>query len=348
MTKPIHRVLALALACAAVPAAQAADDLGALQARCWTPLDLAGRAAETGPTLRPGAAGLAGLRGAGRAAAVPTPPHLRGAIRRVKLPEGLKLIALTFDLCETAGSVSGYDGAIVDYLRANGIRATFFAGGKWLATHAERGQQLLADPLFEIANHGWAHRDMRRLGSAALGDEIALAQAAYVLARRALADRACVRPMAHALAAVPETMRLFRFPFGTCDARALDAVAAAGLLAIQWDVVTGDPARGRSARAIAAAVLRAARPGSIVIAHANGRGWNTAAALPLIIPKLRARGYGFVTVSELIAAGEPEIAASCYTWAPGDQRAVPLAPAAPAPSAERRRDARPLTFETQD
>ena len=57
-----------------------------------------------------------------------------------------------------------------------------------------------------------------------------------------------------------------------------------------------------------------------MIAHANGRGWNTAAALPLIVPALRKRGYRFVTVGELLAAGKPVIARSCYQWVPGDNR----------------------------
>ena len=48
------------------------------------------------------------------------------------------MIALTFDLCETDGSVAGYDGRIVDLLRAEGVKATFFAGGKWMETHPER------------------------------------------------------------------------------------------------------------------------------------------------------------------------------------------------------------------
>ena len=59
-----------------------------------------------------------------------------GVIRRVVLPDKRKLIALTFDLCEQPGEVAGYDGAIVDYLRKEHIKATFFAGGKWLRSHA--------------------------------------------------------------------------------------------------------------------------------------------------------------------------------------------------------------------
>jgi hypothetical protein len=61
-----------------------------------------------------------------------------------------------------------------------------------------------------------------------------------------------------------------------------------------------------------------AQPGAIVVAHANGRGRNTAAALALALPKLKEQGYEFVTVSELLAAGKPVIAAKCYLNNPGE------------------------------
>ena len=41
--------------------------------------------------------------------------------------------------------------------------------------------------------------------------------------------------------AVPERMSLMRFPYGRCSAKSLAAAADAGLIAIQWDVVSGDP-----------------------------------------------------------------------------------------------------------
>lgn len=299
-------------------AAVAAEPAPALE-RCWSSPELGARSSERYPVRRRVALDSAALRATALAPAQPTDARLRGAIRRVKLPPGRKLIALTFDLCETAGNVAGYDGTIIDYLREHKVRATFFAGGKWLETHGERAQQLTADPLFELGNHGLLHRDFRHLQGKALSEELLLAQAAYERARAKLAARACLAPRPEdALANVPPRMRLFRFPFGTCDAKALQAVAEAGLLAIQWDVVSGDPDRNRSARAIAAGVIARVRPGSIIVAHANGRGWHTGDALPLIVPALRAQGYRFVTVGELLAAGEPVIAETCYQQRPGD------------------------------
>lgn len=242
----------------------------------------------------------------------------RGAIRRVELAKGEKLIALTFDLCEQRGEIAGYDGGIVDYLRTEGIKATFFTGGKWMRSHAARTEQLMTDPLFEIANHGENHRNLRLLDAASVQAEIAGPQLAYERARRRLASTQCAARVPEALAAIPTRISLMRFPFGACNPAAMAAANDAGLLAIQWDVSAGDPDPHSTAPMIARGILARAKPGSIIVAHGNGRGWNTAAALPLFIPKLKAMGYSFVTVSELIARGQPVIADSCYDTHPGD------------------------------
>jgi peptidoglycan-N-acetylglucosamine deacetylase len=258
--------------------------------------------------------------------AAPTelPPHatidpaLRGAIRRVDLPKGEKLIALTFDLCEQRGEVAGYDGGVFDYLRRENIKATLFAGGKWMRSHQARTQQLMTDPLFEIANHSETHRNLRLLDNRDVQNEVTAPQRAFQSVRKKLSATQCAASVPGALDGVASRLSLFRFPFGACNAASLNAVNDAGYLAIQWDLSTGDPDPHQSAEAISRAMVRDVRPGSIVVSHGNGRGWNTAAALPLAIPKLKAMGYQFVTVSELLARGKPVIAQSCYDSRPGD------------------------------
>lgn len=241
------------------------------------------------------------------------PSRLRGSIRAVRPAGGEKVIALTFDLCEGAREVSGYDAPLVAYLREQRVRTTFFAGGKWLRSHPEPALQLIADPLFEVGSHGWSHKDLAGLKAPARDTEIKKVQHEYARLRSVLGARNCAAAAdPEALAAIPRQPALFRFPYGRCDRPALDAVAAAGLPAIQWSVVTGDPARGQSATAIARAILDRAEPGAIVVMHANGRGWNTAEALRTAIPELRRRGYRFVTVSELLALGEPVVVDSCH------------------------------------
>jgi peptidoglycan/xylan/chitin deacetylase (PgdA/CDA1 family) len=297
----------------------------AMLGACWTPAQLVGTEEErlimhhlkgdAGPPP-PWAVDEA------RLAAVPLPEDLRGSIRGVE-PTNPKahLIALAFDLCEQAGERAGYDGRVVDWLRANGVKATFFAGGKWLRTHQERAMQLMADPLFEVGNHGWTHENLRVVQGKEARDQILWSQAEYGAVREGLLAQPCAAGLPAAeRGRIPAWPKVFRFPYGACDAASLGLTADLGLPAIQWTLVTGDPDRSRSAQAIAEGVLEGVRHrrGVVLVAHANGRGWHTAESLPLFVPKLRAQGWRFVTVSELLAAGRPISVDSCYELKPGD------------------------------
>jgi peptidoglycan/xylan/chitin deacetylase (PgdA/CDA1 family) len=299
------RAAAVALLVLVLPIRAAAD--GAILERCWTPDQLRTGTGQVG-------GGLVGDPGTpARPTLPPLSAGLRGSIRSVRPAGGEKLVALTFDLCEGGGEVSGYDAPLVAFLRDNGVRATFFAGGKWLRSHPEAALQLIADPLFEIGNHSWSHRDFRSLAPTALAEQVQRTQDEYARLRQVLTGRDCAAAAGAAvLAAIPAQPVVFRFPYGRCDKAALDALAEAGLPAIQWSIVTGDPAKGQGAAAIGHAILDHVAPGAIVVAHANARGWHTAEAMRQVIPELRRRGYRFVTVSELLASGEPVIVDSCY------------------------------------
>jgi peptidoglycan/xylan/chitin deacetylase (PgdA/CDA1 family) len=293
---------------------------GARPSQCFTREELAARPGENAISKHVDAAHVP--LPAGSLDGDPVPSLWRGSIRRVDLPPGVNKIAFTFDLCEQPYEVAGYDGAVVDVLRAYAIRATFFGGGKWIATHSQRARQLIADPLFEMGNHTWEHRNLRLLSGKALHDEIAGAQIAYARAFTDLERRQCLAAPQGA-PGIPVRRgqpTLFRFPFGACNPESLRAVADAGLLAIQWDVSSGDPMKGLSAARMAENVVRSVRPGSIVLFHANGRGWQTAKALRLLIPALQRRNFEFVTVTELINAegARPVIAPTCFDTRPGD------------------------------
>ena len=247
----------------------------------------------------------------------PLPAGRRGSIRSVKLPRGERLVALTFDLCENADEISGYDAEIVGTLRRLGVKATFFPSGKWLLDHKERAEQLLADPLFQVGSHSWTHKNFRLLSPLEVQADLALDLKADANMRRNLREKACFRPAPSTTGELEHTT-LFRFPFGTCNAESLNAANDAGLAAIQWDIPSGDPAKAITAEAMRAGILARVKPGSIIVMHANGRGWHTAEALPPLIAGLRKRGFEFATVGELLEKGEPIVADSCYELKPGD------------------------------
>ena len=158
----MRRVLLLAvfLPLALYRASPAASEDQSLLNRCWTPQALAGSDNERLSVRAHGKFDLAPLKQEPLPQTSPVPPELRGSIRGVSLPADNKLIALTFDLCETDGDVAGYDGYIVDLLRSQGIKATFFAGGKWMETHKERAEQLITYQNYKIDNHSSRHFDL--------------------------------------------------------------------------------------------------------------------------------------------------------------------------------------------
>ena len=191
-------------------------------------------------------------------------------------------VALTFDLCQVPGKPSGFDRKVIEVLRQSATPATFFLGGEWLRTHAEEARELAAEARFELANHSYSHPDLRRRSAAEISAEIAATEALLLPLRGS-------------------SPRLFRLPFGYYDARVLREVAAQDVRIIQWDVVSGDPDPKVSAAAMIAAVAAQTRNGSIIVFHANGRGWHTAEALPQIIKTLRRKGFELVTVGTLLA-----------------------------------------------
>lgn len=241
------------------------------------------------------------------------PEARRGIIRRVQLPAGDKRIALTFDLCERTVHVTGYDARLVDALRAANAKATFFAGGKWLRSHPERGMQLMADPRFELGNHSWSHANMAVAPAEFRKQQLDWTSAQFELLRDELDRRLAARSLAPSGAG---PLKLFRLPYGRGGAEVSQFLNAQGVAVIQWDVV-GEGGSG-SAQARAQAIAEAVRPGSIVLLHANAMPRDTAEVVRRLLPLLARKGYATATVSELLAAGRPEVVESGYFTLPGD------------------------------
>lgn len=247
------------------------------------------------------------------------PREEAGAVRRVEVAPGSRVVALTFDLCELADRRAGYDAELVALLRRERVAATFFAGGRWMMTHPEKAMQLMAEPLFEVGAHGWTHGNMGVLDAEARREQILWTQAQYELLREELARRAWAAGLLEsAMADIPEVPATFRPPYARCSPEALRELAGHGLTTVLWDVVAdeGNPDARDAARSLAGRV----RPGSIVLLHANGVPPHTARIVEEVLPLLRARGYAFVTVGELLRAGRAETSKDCWFTHPGDSR----------------------------
>jgi peptidoglycan/xylan/chitin deacetylase (PgdA/CDA1 family) len=198
-------------------------------------------------------------------------------------------VAITFDACATKTHGYGFDRNVYRILQREQIPATIFISGRWGEFHARVMTELAADPLIEFGNHSYDHPHMARLKDSEIQRQIDETEA--VLARFGKRSVA------------------FRPPFGDISDRMIDVIRARGLPFVMWDVVSGDPAAATTASGMIHEVPQKTRSGSIIIFHINGRGRQTAAALPTILKRLRARGFQFVHMSELLkgdaAGGQP-------------------------------------------
>jgi peptidoglycan-N-acetylglucosamine deacetylase len=164
-------------------------------------------------------------------------------------------VALTFDLCPVKNE-PGYDRALVEYLAEHHIPATFFLSGKWMAKHDREVNHLLGIGFFEIGTHGEVHTHLPTHSPAEQQEEI----------RRPI-------NLLHELYAREAT--LFRPPYGEYNEVTIDVVHVLGLRFIQWSIASGDPDPSLTTEQILARVSKRAKPGSVIVFHANGKGKHT-------------------------------------------------------------------------
>ncbi|WP_242606714.1 polysaccharide deacetylase family protein [Protofrankia symbiont of Coriaria ruscifolia] len=205
------------------------------------------------------------------------------------LPTTDKVIALTFDACGGPHG-SGYDHALVAFLREHGILATLFLNSRWIDANIRVFHELTADPLFEIANHGTSHRPLSVSGRSAYGIDGTGNTA------EAFDEVTGNRDKIAAFLGHPP--RFFRAGTAHCDDVAARIVVDLGERVVNFDV-NGDAGATFTSDQVERAVL-GARPGSIVIAHMNHPSGGTAEGMAAALPRLVDVGFRFVRLSDYI------------------------------------------------
>ncbi|MBS0150091.1 MAG: polysaccharide deacetylase family protein [Nitrospira sp.] len=190
-------------------------------------------------------------------------------------------VALTFDLCPVRKG-SGYDQPLMDYLITHRIPATFFMSGKWMAKHDAEVEQLLGLDFFEIGTHGEVHAHLPMHDADEQRTEI-------------------LGPVKLLKEHYGHKASLFRPPYGEYNDVTVAVVKLLGLQFIQWDIESGDPDPTLSAGKILLRVAKRAKPGSIIVLHANGKGKQTRLVIEHLTREvLPAKKLRPMTVSELL------------------------------------------------
>src|SRR5256714_8496674 len=227
------------------------------------------------------------------ARAEPPAQHAKGSPE--KTPAAPKEPAITFNSVHVDGPYIGMtldDGPsatltpkLLDLLAAPHIKVTFFVIGENVAEHPEIVARAAREG-HEIGNHSWSHPNLAKMSEEAVRSQL----------RRtddSIKSATGVRPT------------LLRPPYGSITAREKRWIHDEfGYQIILWDVDPNDWKRPGPA-VVRARILKETRPGSIVLSHDIHPG--TIEAMPSTFDELEAKGFKFVTVSELIrmAAARP-------------------------------------------
>jgi peptidoglycan/xylan/chitin deacetylase (PgdA/CDA1 family) len=191
----------------------------------------------------------------------------------------LPAIAITFD----DGPHPELTPKLLDILKERGIRATFFVIGKNVETYPEIARRIVAEG-HEIANHSWSHPALSKASAERVRSEITKTNA--------IIERVTgVRPF------------FMRPPYGATN-QALNRRMndEFGLKVIMWSVDPQDW-RFRNALRVSSQLIQNAKPGDILLAHDIHA--STIAAMPATLDALLAKGFRFLTVSELLALDSP-------------------------------------------
>jgi peptidoglycan/xylan/chitin deacetylase (PgdA/CDA1 family) len=206
-----------------------------------------------------------------------------------RLPTTDRVVALTLDACGGRAG-SGYDAELIETLRRERVPATLFLNARWIDANRRELEQLAADPLFEIANHGTKHRPLSVTGRSAYGIP-GTRGVAQMIDEVSVNQRLITRLTDSAPA-------FFRSGTAYYDDVAVRAVNDLGLQVVNYDVL-GDAGATYSAAQVADAMLTS-KPGSIVLAHMNRPDSGTAEGIGTALPTLSRRGFRFVRLSEYL------------------------------------------------
>lgn len=190
-----------------------------------------------------------------------------------------RIVALTFDDGPTPAAAE-----VLETLRQKNVKATFFLIGAQIREHPDVARRIV-EAGHQVGNHSWSHTRMVLKSPSFIASEIertdeSIRQVGY---RGEIHFRS------------PYCKKLFGLPWYLARHRRKT---------ITWDVDPESKADvDRHTGRIVADVLSRTRPGSIILLHPMYKGREaTRAAVGPIIDGLRARGYAFVTVDQLLAA----------------------------------------------
>ena len=188
-----------------------------------------------------------------------------------------KVIYLTFDVGYENGNVK----KIMDVLKSENVRGSFFILGNVIEKEPELVKQMVNDGHL-VCNHTFTHQNLTGKDKNVLVDEIKALEDAY----KNLTGK--------------EMSKFFRPPEGTFDKQMLERINALGYKTVFWSFAYADWDNDKQMTREKAMqkILDNIHNGAIILLHPTSA--TNAAILGEVIDELRAQGYRFGTLEELV------------------------------------------------
>lgn len=200
------------------------------------------------------------------------PAGARVSYSRVNITQ--PVLAMTFD----DGPHPSLTPKLLDILKERNIKCTFFVIGKNAQMYPHIIRRMIAEG-HEVANHTWTHCSLTSRSDAHIRSELKQSEDALV-------NVANYRP------------HLIRPPYGAINERIKNLMFAEfGYSTIMWSVDPQDWRRP-GVSVVTSRLVSGAHPGAIMLAHDIHP--PTIQAMPSMFDQLLAKGYQFVTVSQLM------------------------------------------------
>jgi peptidoglycan/xylan/chitin deacetylase (PgdA/CDA1 family) len=172
---------------------------------------------------------------------------------------------------------------VLDVLKREGVKATFFLVGNRAEAHPEIVRRMVNEG-HVVGNHSYNHANLPKLSDADFRDQV-------------IKTDNIIRSIS---GYVP---KFIRPPYGNISEAQIQWLASQHKTIVNWNVDSLDW-KGLNAEQVKTNILAQVHPGSIILQHgAGGTGEDlsgTVQALPGIIKKLRNDGVKLVTISELL------------------------------------------------
>ncbi len=166
---------------------------------------------------------------------------------------------------------------MLEILKANNVKATFFVGGSWVAQNNDLFD-LIYKSNCEIGNHGYNHKDHAKISKTKNIEEITT-------------THTLVKNLSN------YNMTLFAPPSGSYNTATLSVAEALGYKTIMWSKDTIDW-RDKNAELIFSRATKNLQNGDLILMHPTEK---TLEVFDRIVKEIKSQNFNLVTVSENIA-----------------------------------------------